>query len=209
MKISTLIPSVALGSILALSVSPVAAFANSGAAGANPGMDSLDVAITDQAPPKGYIVADTNIIEMIAASEQHSKLTYGLGKTGLASDLALDGPYTVFAPVDSAFEGLSSEKTAMLMTGDNTAPLTSLLKTHVVTGKWDHFALKTEIEAAENGQYALTALSGETLTAQLVDDNIAITDGLGNIASITAMDLKQNNGIVHVIDTVLTPQSSL
>ena len=146
---------------------------------------------------------------MIAASEQHSRLTYALGKTGISSDLALEGPFTVFAPVDSAFDALSAEKAAKLMTGKDNMLLASVLKTHVVAGKWDHFTLKTEIKSAEKGQYELTALNGETLIAQLVEDDVVITDALGNMASITASDLKQNNGIVHVVDTVLKPQSDL
>ena len=207
MNVSTLIPSIALGSILALSITPNTVFAKNNSEA--PVVGNLPVSTLDTAPAKGYIVAETNIIEMIAASEQHNVLTYALGRAGLASDLALEGPFTVFAPVDSAFEDLNSEESSAFITGEDKAQIGMLLETHVVSGKWDHFALKTKIETADDGEYNLIALNGETLTATLVEDDIFITDALGNMASITAMDLKQNNGIVHVIDTVLKPQVNL
>jgi len=118
--------------------------------------DVVEPKLASESAQSEYIVADNRIIQTIAASEQHSDLTYALGKAGLATTLAQSGSYTVFAPLDSAFQAVDPEIMATLMTQTDTADLSKVLKTHVIPGTLDSFELAEMIEASLTGQYEVT-----------------------------------------------------
>jgi len=141
----------------------------------------------------------------IAASlDQNSRFFQAAKVAGLDSTLAGPGPYTVLAPGDAAFEKLPAETADNLTKPDSRAQLTGLLTYHILPGT----VLATDIgKAIDNGKgkAVLATMGGGTLTATKEGDKIVLTDGKGGKATVTKADDQFSNGVVHHIDTVLTP----
>jgi uncharacterized surface protein with fasciclin (FAS1) repeats len=114
------------------------------------------------------------------------------------------GPFTVFAPTNAAFEKLPAGTVDTLLKPENKEKLAGILTYHVVAGKWTAEQLAEKIKAS-NGTAELKTVNGETLTAKLDGDSIVLTDEKGGTAKVTTADVLQSNGVIHVIDTVLTP----
>jgi len=130
----------------------------------------------------------------------------GLGADApqLDATLAGPGPYTVLAPGDAAFEKLPAETADNLTKPDSRAQLTGLLTYHILPGT----VLATDIgKAIDNGKgkAVLATMGGGTLTATKEGDKIVLTDVKGGKATVTKTDDQFSNGVVHHIDTVLTP----
>ncbi len=141
----------------------------------------------------------------IAASlDQNSRFFQAAKAAGLDSTLAGPGPYTVLAPDDAAFEKLPAETADNLTKPDSRAQLTGLLTYHILPGT----VLAADIgKAIDNGKgkAVLATMGGGTLTATKEGDKIVLTDGKGGKATVTKADDQFSNGVVHHIDTVLTP----
>lgn len=88
----------------------------------------------------------------------------------------------------------------------NTQQLTNVLNYHVVRGTYDSASLKQAIKAG-NGKAQLTTLNGAKLTATLQGSAIYLEDVAGNRAKVTTADLRGSNGVVHVIDHVVMPNT--
>ncbi|MEP6514295.1 MAG: fasciclin domain-containing protein [Parafilimonas sp.] len=117
-----------------------------------------------------------------------------------------DGPFTVFAPTNEAFNKLPKGTVETLLKPENKQMLTSVLTYHVVAGKIDSKTLMDWIKK-NNGTYTATTVQGDELTFTMSGNNIMLTDAKGNMAKITVKDVYQKNGVIHVIDTVLMPKS--
>src|SRR5690606_430949 len=103
-----------------------------------------------------------------------------------------------------AFSALPAGTVDGLLKPENKPLLTKVLTYHVVAGK----VYSTDLVKAitdNGGSYKITTVSGGTLTATLSGDAVKLTDEKGGVATVTAVDLKQKNGVIHVIDTVLMP----
>ena len=141
----------------------------------------------------------------IAASlDQNSRFFQAAKAAGLDSTLAGPGPYTVLAPDDAAFGKLPEGDLDNLMRPESRAQLTGVLTYHILPGT----VLAADIaKAIDNGQgkAVLATMGGATLNASKEGDKIALTDGKGGKASISKPDDQFSNGVVHHIDTVLTP----
>jgi len=136
------------------------------------------------------------IVDIIVDSENHNTLETALMVAGLVETLNSDGPWTVFAPTDAAFEVLPDGLLDDLLA--NTESLTSILSHHVVSG----IGLSTDLYEDYNGLTVPTLNDTEILVT--VDGNSIMID---NALIITA-DLVADNGVVHVIDTVLLPEGA-
>lgn len=145
-----------------------------------------------------------NIIQNAVNSKDHTKLVAAVKAAGLVETLSGDGPFTVFAPVNAAFDKLPKGTVDNLLKPENKAMLTSVLTYHVVPGKWDSKWLMDEIKKG-GGMYTATTVQGEKLTFMVDGKSIWIKDTKGNKAKITTADVYQSNGVIHVIDTVLMP----
>ena len=149
--------------------------------------------------------AQKDIVSNVVQSEQHTTLVAALKAADLVSTLQGQGPFTVFAPVNDAFENLPEGTVESLLQPQNKSTLQKVLTYHVVAGKYDAGSIVKAIEKG-NGKAVLTTVSGDQLTAMMNGDrNVILKDEKGNYANVSIYDVKQSNGVVHVIDSVVLP----
>jgi len=146
-----------------------------------------------------------NIIENAVNSKDHTTLVAAVKAAGLVDTLQGDGPFTVFAPTNAAFDKLPSGAVANLLKPENKAALQKVLTCHVVGTKALSGAITTMIDD-DMGAHPVPTLGGCTLTATYKGDTIMLADENGRMATVTIADVKQSNGVIHVIDTVLLPK---
>lgn len=147
-----------------------------------------------------------NIVENAVNSKDHTTLVAAVKAAGLVDVLMSEGPFTVFAPTNAAFDKLPKGTVETLLKPENKEMLQTILKYHVAAGKW---SAKDIIDAIKkgNGKYSFKTVSGGTLTAWMKGKDVYITDENGNSAKVTIADVNQKNGVIHVIDAVVTPKS--
>ena len=150
--------------------------------------------------------AADNIVTNASAAPNLTTLVAAVSAAGLVETLQGAGPFTVFAPTNDAFAKLPAGTVEGLLKPEMKDALTGVLTYHVVSGNVDGAALMEQINAG-GGTATLTTVQGATLTATS-DGNggITLTDAKGGKANVTTANVRQSNGIVHVIDTVLMPQ---
>ncbi|MTD99980.1 fasciclin domain-containing protein [Paracoccus sp. YIM 132242] len=149
--------------------------------------------------------ADKTIVENAAASADHTTLVAAVQAAGLAETLQGEGPFTVFAPTNAAFEALPAGTVETLLKPENKEQLTTILTCHVVGANAMSEAIGKMI-ADDGGKHTVATLGGCALTAQAMDGKITLTDENGNVATVTIADVVQSNGVIHVIDKVLLPK---
>ena len=147
-----------------------------------------------------------NIIQNAVNSKDHTTLVAAVKAAGLVETLEGKGPFTVFAPTNAAFAKLPAGTVDTLLKPENKATLTKILTCHVVAADAMSGAIKKMI-ADDKGEHPVKTVGGCTFTAKMNDGKIQIVDGKGNVATVTISDVKQSNGVIHVIDTVLLPAS--
>ncbi|MGX1099041.1 fasciclin domain-containing protein [Amorphus sp. MBR-141] len=145
------------------------------------------------------------IVENAVNSKDHETLVAAVKAAGLVETLSGPGPFIVFAPTDAAFDKLPAGTVATLVKPENKAKLTEILTYHVVAGRGTVAQMhKAAMEAG--GSVGLETVNGELLTVKATDDGgITLTDKKGNTARVTIADVRQSNGIIQVVDTVLMP----
>jgi uncharacterized surface protein with fasciclin (FAS1) repeats len=147
-----------------------------------------------------------NIVENAVNSKDHTTLIAAVKAAGLVETLKSDGPFTVFAPTNKAFEKLPEGAVDNLLKPENKAILTSVLTYHVIAGRIDAAMLMQWIKK-NNGTYTAKTVQGGELKFMLDKENhIWLMDEQGNKAMVTIKDVFQKNGVIHVIDTVLMPK---
>ncbi|WP_420427683.1 fasciclin domain-containing protein [Algiphilus sp.] len=152
----------------------------------------------------GYGDKPASVVAVAMASEAHSTLVTAVKAAELVDTLQGEGPFTVFAPTNAAFNALPEGTVASLLEPANQEKLQGVLTYHVVAGKLKAKDVLAAIEKGD-GEAMVETVAGGSLTVSLDDGNVVITDGQGQTATVTATDLKAKNGVVHVIDTVLMP----
>ena len=150
--------------------------------------------------------ATKNIVENAVNSADHTTLVAAVKAAGLVETLSGEGPFTVFAPTNAAFDKLPDGTVETLLKPENKDQLTKILTCHVVAANAMSDAIMGMI-ADDNGEHPVKTVGGCTFTAKMSSDNIVIVDEQGNEATVTIADVKQSNGVIHVIDTVLLPAS--
>ena len=150
--------------------------------------------------------AGTTIVEAAAASPDHSTLVAAVQAAGLAETLGGEGPFTVFAPTNAAFEALPAGTVDTLLQPENKEQLTTILTCHAVGAEVMSAALAQMI-ADDGGEHVVETLGGCRLTAKADGGTVTLTDENGTVATVTTADLDQSNGVIHVIDAVLLPRS--
>ncbi|NBA96279.1 fasciclin domain-containing protein [Pseudomonas sp. R5(2019)] len=147
------------------------------------------------------------IVDNAVNSADHTTLVAAVKAAGLVDTLKGKGPFTVFAPVNSAFAALPAGTVDNLLKPENKGTLTQILTYHVVAGNLDMLELSKRIKAG-GGKTELTTVSGGKLWLMMNGPhNIVVKDEKGDVADISTYDVTQSNGVIHVIDKVLLPKS--
>lgn len=149
--------------------------------------------------------ANKNIIENAVNSKDHTTLVAAVKAAGLVSALEGAGPFTVFAPTNEAFEKLPKGTVETLLKPENKDKLTKILEAHVVKGDLTAPVLMRDIKM-HHGKYEMKTLSGDHLTAEMMHGHVYIVDENGGAARVTIPDVKQSNGVIHVVNKVLLPK---
>jgi len=145
-----------------------------------------------------------DIIDNAVNSRDHTTLVAAVKAAGLVDTLKTAGPFTVFAPTNTAFGALPAGTVDTLLKPENKAALAQVLTYHVVPGRVDAAALGEQIRAG-GGKAMLKTVSGGMLTATMRGNDVVIVDAKGSMAVVTTADVYQSNGVIHVVDKVLLP----
>jgi transforming growth factor-beta-induced protein len=140
--------------------------------------------------------AQPDIIEAAVADGRFTTLAAALEAAGLIDALKGTGPFTVFAPTDEAFDALPEGTVASLLQPENRDQLTDILLFHVVEGK----VMASEVVNLSSAE----TLQGQELSISVMNGRVMIEN-----AEVIITDIEVNNGVIHVIDTVLLPESEV
>ncbi|AYC99471.1 fasciclin domain-containing protein [Neorhizobium sp. NCHU2750] len=146
-----------------------------------------------------------NIVENAMNSKDHTTLVAAVKAAGLVGTLEGKGPFTVFAPTNEAFAALPKGTVDNLLKPENKAQLVKVLTCHVVAAD----AMSKTIEKMikdDKGTHDVKTVGGCILKAKESMGKITLTDETGGVAHVTIADVKQSNGVIHVIDKVLLPK---
>ncbi len=143
-----------------------------------------------------------NIIENAVNSKDHTTLVAAVKAADLVETLSSEGPFTVFAPTNAAFDKLPAGTVETVLKPENKGMLQGILTYHVVAGKLDSKAITAAIKAG-NGKAELTTVQGGKLVGSMNGKKLVLTDEKGNKATVTIADVFQSNGVIHVIDAVV------
>jgi uncharacterized surface protein with fasciclin (FAS1) repeats len=148
--------------------------------------------------------SNKNIVENAVNSKDHTTLVAAVKAAGLVDTLSGKGPFTVFAPTNAAFAKLPVGTVETLVKPENKTTLTKILTCHVVAAN----AMSTAIDkmiADDKGTHPVKTVGGCVLQAKKNGNMITLTDEKGGVATVTIADVRQSNGVIHVIDSVLLP----
>ena len=145
-----------------------------------------------------------DIIDNAVNSADHTTLVAAVKAAGLVDTLKGKGPFTVFAPTNEAFNALPAGTVDTLLKPENKATLVKILTYHVVAGNYDSKAIAKMIKKGK-GTATFTTVAGGKLTAMMVGSDLILTDEKGGKSKVTIANVKQSNGVIHVVDTVLMP----
>lgn len=135
-----------------------------------------------------------NIVEIAAANDDFSTLVAAVKAAGLVETLQGDGPFTVFAPTNEAFEKLPEGTVETLLKPENKAKLTAVLTYHVAPGK---------VMAADVATGEVKTVNGDTAMIKVDEGTVTIDS-----AQVIKTDIEASNGVIHVIDSVIMPSET-
>lgn len=135
-----------------------------------------------------------DLVETAVEAGQFTILAKALTAAGLVESLQGEGPFTVFAPTDEAFKKLPKGTLETLLKPEYKDQLVSILTYHVVSGN----VMASEVVKLSNA----TTLNGQRVDIQTNAGGVMVDQ-----AKVTATDVKASNGVIHVIDTVMLPES--
>ena len=145
-----------------------------------------------------------NIVENAVNSKDHTTLVAAVKAAGLVDTLSSKGPFTVFAPTNTAFAKLPAGTVDTLVKPENKAMLTKILTYHVVPGRYTAGQIAA-MAAKHGGTATLKTVEGENLRFMKNGNSWWVIDAKGGKSRITIPNVMQSNGVIHVVDTVLMP----
>ncbi len=173
--------------------------------GSNGVIHVIDAVLLPEGVDPAALLATPDIVAVASGDDQFSTLVAAVQAAELVETLQGEGPFTVFAPTNTAFEALPEGALAGLLEPENKDQLAGILTYHVVAGEVDAATLTEAISNAEGGTYTVPTVNGGELTAAVVDGKVVLTDAQGNTATVVATDVAASNGVIHVIDAVVMP----
>ncbi|MDZ4306852.1 fasciclin domain-containing protein [Allopontixanthobacter sp.] len=153
---------------------------------------------------KAAAKAQSNIVQAAMGTGMHNTLVAAVKAAGLVDTLSSPGPFTIFAPTDTAFAKLPEGTVGTLVKPENKTALTNILTYHAVAGEVKAADLIALINSS-GGTATLTTVAGGTLSARLSGDTVVITDAAGRASAVTTTDVDVSNGVIHVTDGVFLP----
>jgi uncharacterized surface protein with fasciclin (FAS1) repeats len=150
------------------------------------------------------IASNGSIFSQTENSKNHKMLLAAMKAAELDDILGFDGPFTVFAPSDSAFEKLPRDTVAQLLDPTNKKEVQALMAYHIIAGNFSASKILRKMCSGE-GKAIFTTINGDELTATMQGVDIVLTDKFGNQAKITTADSNHCNGVIHEIDAVVRP----
>ncbi|MEK9756557.1 MAG: fasciclin domain-containing protein [Bacteroidota bacterium] len=150
-------------------------------------------------------LSDRNIVETAVSNDNFSTLVAAVQAGELVDALSSEGPFTVFAPTNDGFNNLPEGTLETLLLPENKETLQSILKYHVVAGK---FMASDVVDAINNndGQFTVETLQGNKLTLKLWEGDVYVKDAKGNKAKVIITDVETSNGVIHAINNVVLPE---
>ena len=136
-----------------------------------------------------------DIVDTAVQADGFNTLVQALKTAELVGALKGEGPFTVFAPTDAAFEALPDGELESLLQPENREQLQSILQYHVVSGK----AMASDVTGMDGAE----TLQGQSLRFQVQDGTVTIMGQ--NSATVVKPDIEASNGVIHVVDSVLLP----
>lgn len=162
-------------------------------------------AVKDPSVGGAQMFPSKTMLDNLSASGDHDTFVAAVRTAGLDGVLSGPGPFTIFAPTDSAFAALPVGQRAGLM--NDRGRLSHLIDCNTVTGLTSVAQLQ-QLAVQAGGTYALKTVGGCTLTATVAaSGGVTLTDDNGVAGHITTGDINQQNGVVHVVDTVFVPKA--
>lgn len=167
-----------------------------------------DMNTTRTAPGTTAYGKGNTIVDVASKNGDFKTLVTAIEAAELSDLLGSDTEFTVFAPNDEAFNKLPEGTVSDLTQTSNKEKLQGILSYHVVASKVSAADLVKAIQA-NKGYFRIQTISGESLIASMEGDNVILTDGNGGKSTVTATDVMADNGIIHVLDTVLMPKTAM
>lgn len=146
-----------------------------------------------------------DVVDVAMGSKNHTTLVTAIKTADLVSTLKGKGPFTIFAPSNSAFNKLPKGTVKKLLKPESKVALVKLLTYHVVAGNLKASDVLAAIKVGK-GKAVIKTIQGENLVASLENGKVILTDSKGGKATVTTADLEASNGVIHAIDSVLMPK---
>ena len=150
------------------------------------------------------MMSNKTIVQNASAAPNLTTLVAAVKAAGLVDTLSGPSPFTVFAPTNDAFGLLAPGTVDNLLKPENKAPLVKVLTYHVVPGSISSAQLAQMIKSG-GGTATLTTVEGQPITATMEGSAVKLTSATGNISFVQTADVRQSNGMVHVVNGVLIP----
>jgi uncharacterized surface protein with fasciclin (FAS1) repeats len=170
----------------------------------NSNADAEDIAQNTEIMTKEDIADYPTIVGVASSNEQFSTLVTAVAAANLVRTLESDGPFTVFAPTNEAFEKLPSGTVETLLKPENKDQLTSILVYHVIAGEYKAADVIKAIKD-NDGSFTVETVEGSTIVLSLQDGAVVLTDANGNTSTVIIPDVNASNGVIHAIDSVIMP----
>lgn len=169
--------------------------------------ETTDVAIdtTEVVADTSKVETATTIVDVASGNPDFSTLVAAVKAAGLVETLSSEGPFTVFAPTNAAFDKLPAGTVDGLLKPENLEKLKGLLTYHVVAGKFDAAAV-TEAITKGKGKFTVTTVQGGKIDLGLKDGKVTLTDANGKTSTVVIADVAASNGVIHAIDSVVMPK---
>jgi uncharacterized surface protein with fasciclin (FAS1) repeats len=147
---------------------------------------------------------EMNLAEVAMNSEDLSTFVSAVQKAGMVIKIKGEGPFTIFAPTNDAFNKLPKGSMEDLMKPENKEKLEAALSYHIIPGNVDSKKLMSLIKSNDDNKYSLETANNGKIEAMLSDDGkIVLMDSKGEKIMITSADRKGKNGVIHSVNTVL------
>ena len=169
---------------------------------------SASAAIANPKVGGAAMFENKNIVENAVNSKDHTTLVAAVKAAGLVDTLMSPGPFTVLAPVNSAFAALPAGAVENLLKPENKDQLSKVLTCHVIAAKALSLTIKKMVKD-DGGMHEVTTVGGCVLKLSIKGKKVLITDENGRVAKVTIADVKQSNGVIHVIALPSTSTSPI